>query len=99
MANSPSLPDAVRERLTRLAGSRMTAEGVLVIEARQFRTQEQNRQEARDRLAKLIRQAARQKKARRKTSPTRASREQRLRKKRQRGEIKRLRQSRDRDWS
>lgn len=99
VANSPSLPDPVRERLTRLAGSRMTAEGVLIIEARQFRTQEQNRQEARDRLAKLIRQAAKKKKARRKTSPTRASREQRLRKKRQRGEIKRLRQSRDRDWS
>ena len=97
VANSSSLPDPVRERLMRLAGHRLTEDGVLIIEARQFRTQEQNRQEARHRLAKLIRQATRQKKARRQTGPTRASRERRLRKKRQRGEIKRLRQSPDRE--
>ena len=95
VANSPSLPSRVRERLMRLAGSRMTGEGVLIIEAQQFRTQEQNRQEARDRLVKLIRQAARKQKTRRKTAPTQASRERRLRKKRHRSEIKRLRQSRD----
>ncbi len=98
VAHSPSLPDRVRERLTRLAGNRMTEDGVLIIEARQFRTQEQNRQDALDRLVKLIRQAARKPKTRRKTTPTRASQERRLRKKRRRSEIKRMRQSPDQDW-
>jgi ribosome-associated protein len=91
VANSPSLPDAVRERLVHLAGSRMTEDGVLIVEARRFRTQDRNRQDAINRLVKLIRKAARKPKTRRKTKPTRASKERRLRNKRRRSEIKRMR--------
>ncbi len=89
--NSPSLPDEVRERLVRIAGRRMTAEGVLVIEARRYRSQERNRQDAIDRLVTLIRRAAQKPKVRRKTTPTRASKEDRLEDKRRRGRTKRLR--------
>ena len=91
VAGSPSLPDDVRARLTRLAGRRMSKEGVLVIDARRFRTQEQNRQDAIDRLVALIRRAATKPKRRRKTRPTAASRMRRLERKRRRGAIKRLR--------
>jgi ribosome-associated protein len=89
--NSPSLPEEVRERLAHLAGNRMTSEGVLVIEAKQFRTQEQNRQDALDRLAGLIRRAAEKPRPRKKTRPTLASKQRRLETKRRKGEIKRLR--------
>ncbi len=89
--NSPSLPDAVRERLVRSAGKRMTGEGVLVIEARRFRTRERNREDARERLAGLIRGAAAPARSRRKTRPTRESRERRLEAKHHRGRIKRSR--------
>lgn len=75
---SPSLPEQVRERLLKLAAGRLTAEGVLVIEARRHRTQEQNRADARDRLAALIRQATIPPRIRRPTRPTRASKERRL---------------------
>jgi ribosome-associated protein len=91
VANSPSLPDAVRERLVHLAGSRMTEDGVLIVEAKRFRMQDRNRQDAINRLVKLIRKAARKPKTRRKTNPTRASKERRLRNKRRRSEIKRMR--------
>ena len=57
VTHSPSLPDDVRERLIRLAGRRVTEEGVLIIDARRFRTQERNRQDAMDRLVRLIRKA------------------------------------------
>jgi ribosome-associated protein len=90
---SPSLPEAVRERLQDLAGNRMTESGVLIIEARRFRTQEQNRQDALDRLVALIRRASHKPKTRRKTKPTRASKERRLEQKRRRSEIKRMRRS------
>lgn len=76
--HSPSLPEAVRDRLLKLAASRLTTEGVLVIEARRYRTQEQNRADARDRLAALIRQATIPPRPRRPTRPTRASKERRL---------------------
>ncbi len=89
--NSSSLPDDVRGRLIRLAGRRVTEEGVLIIEAGRFRSQSRNRQDAMDRLVDLVRQAARKPKVRRRTKPTRASRERRLRNKRRRSEIKRLR--------
>ena len=89
--NSPSLPEGVRERLKRLAGNRMTESGVLVVEAKRFRTQEQNRQDALKRLVALIREASRKPKPRHKTKPTRASKERRLRNKRRRSEIKKLR--------
>jgi ribosome-associated protein len=92
VTHSPSLPDAVRERLIRLAGNRITRDGVLMIEAGQFRSQERNRQDAINRLVKLIRKAARKPKTRRKTKPTRASKERRLKNKRRRSKIKRMRQ-------
>jgi ribosome-associated protein len=89
--NSPSLPEEVRERLFHIAGNRMSGEGVLVIEARQFRTQEQNRKDALDRLAALIRRAAEKPRPRKRTRPTLASKQRRLETKRRKGEIKRLR--------
>ena len=76
--NSPSLPDDVRERLARLAGKRMTEDGVLVIDARRFRTQERNRQDAVDRLVALIQKAAQQPKVRRKTKPSAEAKRRRL---------------------
>jgi ribosome-associated protein len=93
VANSPSLPPEVRQRLLGLAGSRISAEGVLLITAREFRTQERNRQAAIDRLVELIRAATRRPKARRKTRPSRAARQKRLSEKRHRSQIKRLRDS------
>lgn len=89
---SSSLPDDVRRRLVRLAGRRISREGELLIEAREFRTQEQNRAAARQRLIELIRRAAEKPKPRRKTKPTLASKQRRLETKRRRSQIKRLRQ-------
>jgi ribosome-associated protein len=79
----------VKTRLARLAGARMTGAGVLVIDAREHRTQAQNREDARERLADLLRQAAARPRRRRKTSPTRASKEQRISMKKRRAETKR----------
>jgi ribosome-associated protein len=90
-AHSPSLPEEVRARLLRLAGRRATSEGVIVIDAQRFRTQERNRADALERLLALVRQAAVAPKPRRATKPTRASRERRLEAKRHRAETKRLR--------
>ena len=92
--SSSSLPPEVRERLRRLAGKKWTDEGVLLIEARTFRTQEQNREEAVRRFVDLVRKAFEKPKPRRKTKPTKASKEERMKAKKQRGQIKRLRQSR-----
>ena len=89
--NSPSLPDDVRERLVRLGGKRMTEEGVLVIDARRYRSQERNRQDAIDRLVTLIQKAAQKPKARRKTRPSTESKRRRLDGKRRQSEKKRLR--------
>jgi ribosome-associated protein len=93
VAHSPSLPDAVRERLIRLAGRRLTGEGVLVIEAHRFRTQNRNREDARTRLLELIRAASVVPKVRRSTRPSAASRERRLQDKRARSDVKRGRRS------
>ena len=90
---SPSLPNDVSTRLQRLAGRRMTKEGVLVIIAQNHRTQERNRQEARDRLIELIRRAAIVPVKRRPTKPTKAARERRLQSKKRRSSIKGLRQA------
>ena len=91
MKNSPNLPHDVRERLIRRAGRRVTEDGVLIIEARRFRTQERNRQDAMDRLIELIRKASETPKPRRKTKPTFASRIRRLETKRRRSKTKRMR--------
>jgi ribosome-associated protein len=89
--HSPSLPEDVRERLVRLAGSRMTQEGELIVESQRFRSQYRNRQDALQRLIELIRKAAKRPRRRRPTKPTRASKERRLRQKRHRSRIKKLR--------
>lgn len=86
---SPALPEEVRNRLCGLAGARMTDEGVLVIDARAHRSQAQNRADARQRLAALIRRALERPKRRRKTQPTPASRAGRILGKRHRAETKR----------
>ncbi len=91
---SPSLPPEVRARLVRLAGSRLTQDGVLVIMAQRHRTQERNREDARERLIDLIRQAAVRPKPRRATRPTLASRERRIEGKKRRAGVKRLRTAR-----
>jgi ribosome-associated protein len=85
---SSSLDAEVRERLRALAGSRMTSEGVLVIDARTYRTQAENRQDARDRLVDLLRRALVRPKRRRKTRPSLASKERRLTSKRNRSGTK-----------
>jgi ribosome-associated protein len=89
--HSPSLPDDVRERLLRLAGRRVNADGVLIIHAARFRTQEQNRADARARLIELIRQAAVPPKPRRATQPSRTAKEKRIAAKKQRARLKALR--------
>ena len=91
-ANSPSLPDEVRRRLIRLAGKRITEDGVLVIHARRFRSQDRNRRDAIDRLIALIRKASIQPKPRLKTKPSKASKERRLEAKRRRSRTKHKRQ-------
>jgi ribosome-associated protein len=91
--HSPNLPNDVRARLERLAGRRLTREGTLVIEAQRHRTQERNRQDARDRLIDLIRRAAVAPIPRRPTKPTAGSRERRIESKKHRGTIKGLRRS------
>ena len=87
-ANSPALSAAVYGRLIPLAGRRMTRDGVIIITARRFRSQERNRQDALDRLVDLIRQAATPIKHRRPTKPTRGSKQRRLDTKRRRSTIK-----------
>lgn len=93
VTGSPSLPPRVRRRLTALAGRRMSRDGILIIQAGRFRTQEHNRRDAMERLIGLIRRAALKPKVRWKTKPPPASRKRRLESKRRRGRIKRLRQS------
>ena len=88
---SPALPWDVRARLIKLAGKRINAAGELIITAQRFRTQAQNRADARERLAALIGAATHIPKLRRKTKPTAASRRRRLESKRRRGEVKRSR--------
>lgn len=91
VANSPSLSDDVKARLTKLAGKRLTQDGILVIEARRYRTQEQNREDAIERLRVLIRKALEKPKPRKKTRPSKAAQEERLKEKKHHGEIKRTR--------
>ena len=90
-----SLPEEVKGRLIRLAGNRITSEGELLIEAKRFRTQEQNREDAIQRFTALVRKSLVKPKARKKTKPSQASKEERLKEKKRRGEIKKMRQSQD----
>ena len=89
--NSLALPDAVRIRLIRLSGEKMTKDGILVIRAGRFRTQERNRKDAVDRLIKLIQKASEPTKARIKPKPSKASKERILAAKRRRSQLKRTR--------
>jgi ribosome-associated protein len=93
VARSSSLPDPVRERLVKLAGRRLTQEGVLIIEAERYRSQRRNRDDALERLLALIREACEVDKPRRPTRPTLASKKRRLDSKQRRGETKKLRGS------
>lgn len=89
--NSPSLPDDVRSRLVRLAGRKITENGILIIQATRYRKQEHNRQDAIDRLKKLIRKASEKPNIRIKTKPSRAVKERMLSAKRHRSKIKQMR--------
>ncbi len=93
VGNSPSLPGDVRTRLIRLAGRRVTQDGILLIEARQFRTQERNREDAINRLIELVRQAVQKPKPRKKTKPSKAAKERRIESKKRRGEAKKMRRA------
>ncbi len=96
VTQSPNLPEPVRERLSRLAGRRLTGDGVLIIDARRYRTREQNRRDALDRLVALVRKAAIAPTPRKATRPTAASSRRRLEGNHSRGVLKRGRR-RDKD--
>ena len=93
LSRSQSLPEDARERLARLSGRRLTRDGVIVIIAQRYRTQERNRQDALDRLVALIRRAAEPPAPRRPTKPSAAAKERRLEAKARRSAIKELRRS------
>lgn len=94
---STCLPEEVKTRLIRLGGSRVTVDGVLILEAKRHRTQEQNKADALQRFVELVRKATEKPKARRKTRPTRAAKEERLKGKKIRAEIKKTRGSKSFD--
>ncbi len=96
--NSLSLPDEVKERLVKLAGSRITDDGILLIEAKRYRSQEQNRADAMARLVVLIQKALEKPRPRRATRPTLASKTKRIETKKQRGAVKRGRRSSPKEW-
>src|SRR5260370_22832650 len=93
LLRSRSLPEEVRERLARLAGRRLTRDGVIVIIAQRYRTQERNRQDALDRLIALVRRAAVPPAPRRPTKPSRAAKERRLQPKARRAPVKQQRRT------
>ena len=94
VAGSPSLTEDEKVRLMRIAGKRVTNDGILIIEARTYRTQEKNREDARRRFYELIKRAGEKPKVRRKTRVSGASKEERLKAKRKRSEIKKVRRIR-----
>lgn len=96
--NSPSLPPDVKERLIKLAGKRLTEEGILIIEARRYRTQEQNRFDATQRLISLIQKALVRPKVRKPTRPSVTASAARMNEKKRRGEVKRRRRYVPEDW-
>ncbi len=91
LAANTSVPDDARHRLKRLAGRRLTTDGVIVIQADRFRSQEQNRADARARLVELIKKALVRPVARIKTKPSRGAREERMKAKSARGQVKKMR--------
>ncbi|MFC1848860.1 alternative ribosome rescue aminoacyl-tRNA hydrolase ArfB [candidate division CSSED10-310 bacterium] len=91
--NATALPDLVRQRLLRLAKNRITAQGILIIEAHRFRSQHRNRQDALDRFVALVRKATEKPRLRRKTNPPPLSKQRRLEKKRRRSQLKRMRRT------
>jgi ribosome-associated protein len=93
VARSRSLPEEVKRRLRQIARTRISDEGVLVIQASRFRSQKQNREDALERLDELIRRAAAKPKKRKKTTPSRASKERRLEEKKRRSSLKRDRRA------
>ena len=88
VAETTALNDPIRQRLIKIAGRRMTADGILIIKAQRYRSQEQNRQDAIDRLVAMIQKAIEVPRYRRPTKPTRASKQRRLTVKRRRSELK-----------
>jgi ribosome-associated protein len=94
LAQNTSIPEYARDRLKRLAGRRLTSEGVIVIQADRFRSQEQNRADARARLVELVEQALLRPKLRIKTKPSRGAREERIKAKTVRGQVKKMRSRR-----
>ncbi len=92
LANCDAIYSRARSRLKRLAGSRLTDEGIIIIRAERFRTQERNRADARERLTEMIREALIEPKRRIATRPSRAARERRLKAKTHRSDVKRMRQ-------
>ncbi len=97
VVNSPSLGSDLKGRLIQLAGKRVNTEGVLILEAKRFRTQEANREDALAKFYELIRKASEKPKTRHKTKPTKASKEERIKEKKKRGETKKLRKARYED--
>ncbi len=91
VARSSAINDDAKQRLRAIAGTRMSADGVLTIDARRYRTQPQNRADARERLAELVRQALVKPRSRRKTRPTKNSVERRIQSKQKRSQTKRAR--------
>ncbi len=94
IVHSPSLQEDVRARLVKLAGKRVNSEGILVIEARRYRSQEQNRSDALERFRELVKRARTKPSLRKKTRPSRSSIEERLQKKKKRGDLKKNRKAR-----
>jgi ribosome-associated protein len=94
LRRSASLPEPVKRRLSKLAGNKLSEEGILVIQASRFRSQKQNREDALERLADLVRRAAVKPRKRRPTAPSPGAKERRLREKRRRAAVKRERQQR-----
>lgn len=96
VVNSPSLGSDLKGRLILLAGKRVNAEGVLILEAKRFRTQEANREDALAKFYELIKKASEKPKTRHKTKPTKASKEKRIEGKKKRSAVKKIRQSKNR---
>lgn len=95
--DASSIPDAIKERLERLRDKRISSDGVIVIKAQRFRSQEKNREDALERLDQILRKAQTRQKKRKPTKPSKASVRRRLDNKNKRGSIKKLRQKVDPD--